>query len=268
MQGAQCGTRSQDPGSHPEPKVDAQSLSHPGVPLLWASVLLYYSILLYYSAVLYFCCAVLVYTFILICCHVCFITILYASVILCSPVLPQYSALMSCLLLHCCMLLQYYATLLLLNYGMLLYTLHFYSPVVFYVSIPLYTFYCSAILSFWTSLLFCSFTSLHFHTALLLCASTTVYVSLQLILNKWWSMKQSPVSPDKVTEAHSDPFHTACPFSSALWPLCTLRGGAGLAFKITVSLKVELSSEGFASSFYRCKVSGKRTQHFKHILVI
>ena len=33
-QGARCGTRSQIPGSHPELKVDAQPLSHPGIPLL------------------------------------------------------------------------------------------------------------------------------------------------------------------------------------------------------------------------------------------
>ena len=32
MWGAQCRTRSQTPGSHPEPKADAQPLSHPGVP--------------------------------------------------------------------------------------------------------------------------------------------------------------------------------------------------------------------------------------------
>ena len=32
LQGARCGTRSQDPGSHPEPKADAQPLSHPGAP--------------------------------------------------------------------------------------------------------------------------------------------------------------------------------------------------------------------------------------------
>ena len=35
IQGAQCGTRSQDlriMGSQPEPKADAQSPSHPGVP--------------------------------------------------------------------------------------------------------------------------------------------------------------------------------------------------------------------------------------------
>ena len=30
LQGAQCGIQSQDPGSRPEPKVDAQLLSHPG----------------------------------------------------------------------------------------------------------------------------------------------------------------------------------------------------------------------------------------------
>ena len=28
-----CGTPSPEPGSHPEPKADAQSLSHPGVPM-------------------------------------------------------------------------------------------------------------------------------------------------------------------------------------------------------------------------------------------
>ena len=33
MQEARRGTRSQDPGSCPEQKVDAQLLSHPGVPL-------------------------------------------------------------------------------------------------------------------------------------------------------------------------------------------------------------------------------------------
>ena len=32
--GAQCETPSGDLGSHPEPKADAQPLSHPGVPLL------------------------------------------------------------------------------------------------------------------------------------------------------------------------------------------------------------------------------------------
>ena len=32
-QGAQCGTQSQIPGSQPEPKAGAQSLSHPGVPV-------------------------------------------------------------------------------------------------------------------------------------------------------------------------------------------------------------------------------------------
>ena len=32
LQGTQCGARSQDPGSRPEPKADAQPLSHPGVP--------------------------------------------------------------------------------------------------------------------------------------------------------------------------------------------------------------------------------------------
>ena len=32
MQGAQYGTRSWIPGSRPEPKADAQPLSHPGVP--------------------------------------------------------------------------------------------------------------------------------------------------------------------------------------------------------------------------------------------
>ena len=35
MQGAQCGTHSQDPrGSRPEPKADVQPLSHPCVPIL------------------------------------------------------------------------------------------------------------------------------------------------------------------------------------------------------------------------------------------
>ena len=33
MQGARCGTQSQDPESGPEPKADAQPLSHPGVPM-------------------------------------------------------------------------------------------------------------------------------------------------------------------------------------------------------------------------------------------
>ena len=32
LQGARRGTRSRDPGSHPEPKADAQPLSHPGAP--------------------------------------------------------------------------------------------------------------------------------------------------------------------------------------------------------------------------------------------
>ena len=32
FQGARCGTRSQIPGSYPEPKADAHPLSHPGVP--------------------------------------------------------------------------------------------------------------------------------------------------------------------------------------------------------------------------------------------
>ena len=32
IQGARCGTRSQDLGSQPEPKADAPLLSHPGVP--------------------------------------------------------------------------------------------------------------------------------------------------------------------------------------------------------------------------------------------
>ena len=32
LQGARCGTQSRIPGSHPEPKADAQPLSHPGVP--------------------------------------------------------------------------------------------------------------------------------------------------------------------------------------------------------------------------------------------
>ena len=31
-QGARCGTRPRTPGSHPEPKADAQPLSHPGIP--------------------------------------------------------------------------------------------------------------------------------------------------------------------------------------------------------------------------------------------
>ena len=33
IQGAPCGTRSQDPGSCPEPKADAQPLSPRGIPL-------------------------------------------------------------------------------------------------------------------------------------------------------------------------------------------------------------------------------------------
>ena len=33
-QGARCGIRSQTPGSCPEPKTDAQLLSHPGIPLV------------------------------------------------------------------------------------------------------------------------------------------------------------------------------------------------------------------------------------------
>ena len=32
MQGAQCGTRSQDLGSRPERKAGAKPLSHPGIP--------------------------------------------------------------------------------------------------------------------------------------------------------------------------------------------------------------------------------------------
>ena len=31
-QGAQCGTRSPDRGSHPEPKADAQPLNYSGIP--------------------------------------------------------------------------------------------------------------------------------------------------------------------------------------------------------------------------------------------
>ena len=31
-QEARCGTQSQTPGSRPEPKADAQPLSHPGIP--------------------------------------------------------------------------------------------------------------------------------------------------------------------------------------------------------------------------------------------
>ena len=31
LRGSRCGTRSQDPGT-PEPKADAQPLSHPGIP--------------------------------------------------------------------------------------------------------------------------------------------------------------------------------------------------------------------------------------------
>ena len=33
-QGAQCGTPSPNLGPHPEPKADAQPLSHPGIPKL------------------------------------------------------------------------------------------------------------------------------------------------------------------------------------------------------------------------------------------
>ena len=33
-QGARCGTRSWGPGSHPEPKADAQPLNHPDIPVL------------------------------------------------------------------------------------------------------------------------------------------------------------------------------------------------------------------------------------------
>ena len=33
-QGAGCGTRSLDLGSHPEPKADAQLLSHSGIPVI------------------------------------------------------------------------------------------------------------------------------------------------------------------------------------------------------------------------------------------
>ena len=32
LQGPRCGTQSQDPGSRPEPKTDAQPLSHPDAP--------------------------------------------------------------------------------------------------------------------------------------------------------------------------------------------------------------------------------------------
>ena len=32
--GAGCRTRSQDPGITPEPKADAQPLSHPGIPVV------------------------------------------------------------------------------------------------------------------------------------------------------------------------------------------------------------------------------------------
>ena len=35
LRGAQCGTQSWTPGSWPEPKADAQPLSHPGVPLFF-----------------------------------------------------------------------------------------------------------------------------------------------------------------------------------------------------------------------------------------
>ena len=33
LQGAQCGTPSRTPGSHSEPKTEAQPLSHKGAPL-------------------------------------------------------------------------------------------------------------------------------------------------------------------------------------------------------------------------------------------
>ena len=33
LQGTQCGTRFQIPGSHPEPKADTQPLNHPGIPI-------------------------------------------------------------------------------------------------------------------------------------------------------------------------------------------------------------------------------------------
>ena len=32
-QGARCGTQSLDPGSRPQPKADAQPLSHPAIPI-------------------------------------------------------------------------------------------------------------------------------------------------------------------------------------------------------------------------------------------
>ena len=38
LQGAQCGLDPKTPGSCPEPKADAQLLSHPGVPYLASSV--------------------------------------------------------------------------------------------------------------------------------------------------------------------------------------------------------------------------------------
>ena len=45
MQGAQCGTRSRTPGSRPEPKADAQPLSHPGLRQLFSIVTNYYFLL-------------------------------------------------------------------------------------------------------------------------------------------------------------------------------------------------------------------------------
>ena len=54
MQGAQRGTRSQIPGSHLEPKADAQPLNHPGVPITFV-----FSIISLHSSCpmrLYCCC--------------------------------------------------------------------------------------------------------------------------------------------------------------------------------------------------------------------
>ena len=33
LQGTRCGTHPRTPGSQPEPKADAQPLSHPGAPI-------------------------------------------------------------------------------------------------------------------------------------------------------------------------------------------------------------------------------------------
>ena len=42
LPGAQCGTRSRIPGSRPGPKIDAQLLSHPGVPINYFCFTIYY----------------------------------------------------------------------------------------------------------------------------------------------------------------------------------------------------------------------------------